>query len=102
LPQPDDWGSHSVEAQELDPDSMLALYRSMLALRRDLAEAFAWHPLDNDEVLAFQRGDVVCLVNFGPEAVRLPPYQEVLLSSDELTDDLLTTDTAVWIRLADN
>jgi alpha-glucosidase len=99
LPQPDDWGSYSVEAQELDPDSMLALYRSMLALRRELRGTFRWHALDSDELLAFQRGEVLCLVNFGPDAVTLPPYQEVLLCSDELTDDGLTTDVAVWLRL---
>jgi alpha-glucosidase len=99
LPQPDDWGSYSVEAQELDPDSMLALYCSMLALRRALRGTFRWHALDSDELLAFQRGEVLCLVNFGPDAVTLPPYQEVLLCSDELTDDVLTTDVAVWLRL---
>ena len=34
LPTPPDWGQRSVEAQEADPDSFLALYRRALAERR--------------------------------------------------------------------
>ena len=35
LPQPDGWGERSVEAQDGDNTSMLALYRAALRLRRD-------------------------------------------------------------------
>lgn len=34
LPQPPEWAAYTVEAQERDPDSMLALYRRALDLRR--------------------------------------------------------------------
>jgi alpha-glucosidase len=102
LPQPADWGSYAVAAQEADPASMVSLYRSMLGLRPQLGEDFAWHSLDDGELLAFRRGDVLCLVNFGAESLPLPPYRSVLLASGELTDDLLRTDTAVWLRLHEN
>ena len=33
LPQPADWGEHSVEREAADPNSMLAWYRTLLAHR---------------------------------------------------------------------
>ncbi|MFB6720439.1 glycoside hydrolase family 13 protein [Kribbella sp. NPDC056345] len=97
LPLPADWGSRSVEAQDGDPESMLTLYRSMLAERKNLDAAFAWHPLDGEDLLAFTRGDVLCLVNFGPSRP-LPAGSTVLLASAPLTD-VLPPDTAAWVRL---
>jgi alpha-glucosidase len=105
LPQPPNWGEYSVEAQERDPRSMLALYRAMLAIRRTepalLGESLAW--LDNGvsqrDVIAFRRGeDLLCLVNLGPATVPLPAHTSVLLASDDLAGDALPTDTAVWLR----
>jgi alpha-glucosidase len=84
LPQAADWGSRSVEAQAGDPESMLSLYRSMLAARKDLDESFAWHPLNGEDLLAFIRGDVLCLVNFGAPRP-LPTGSTVLLASAPLT-----------------
>jgi alpha-glucosidase len=102
LPQPEGWGEFSVSSQEDDPDSMLSLYRTMLSIRRTepalLGEAFDWLDAATG-VLAFRRGeDLVCLVNLGPTATPLPPHTSVLLASGELDDDLLPTDTAVWLR----
>jgi alpha-glucosidase len=99
LPQPADWGSHSVEVQERDPDSMLALYRAALAQRRQLAaQPFAWHELNTADVIAFRRGErFLCLVNLGGEPIQLPPYGEVLLASAALAGECLPTDAAVWL-----
>jgi alpha-glucosidase len=99
LPQPGDWGSYSVAAQQDDPDSMLSLYRSMLRLRRELGDGFDWY---DGDLLGFHRGNVLCLVNFGPEPRPLPPHHTVLLASADLAGDLLPTDTAVWLRLHDH
>ncbi|ADB33694.1 alpha amylase catalytic region [Kribbella flavida DSM 17836] len=98
LPQPADWATRSVEAQDNDPDSMLTLYRSALRLRRSFAESFGWHELDTGDLIAFTRGDVLCLVNLGAASVPLPPQYEVLLASVPLDAGELSTDAAAWLR----
>lgn len=109
LPQPAGWGDLSVEAQADDDASMLSLYRRVLALRRAepaFRSGFAWADdvLAGDatgQVLAFTRGDVLCVVNLGP-TVPLPAGYEVLLASDDLEQGPagaeLPTDTAAWLR----
>ncbi|WP_232547260.1 glycoside hydrolase family 13 protein [Propioniciclava soli] len=102
LPMPAHWAELTVERQAADPASTLNLYRRALHLRRDLpdlrTDAFAWHALDGGEVLAFTRGAVVVVVNFGAEPVELPAG-EVLVASAELTDGRLGTDAAAWVGL---
>ena len=105
LPQPDWWGGYAVDAQAVDPASMLSLYRAAITTRRSepgLRDApFAW--LENSgagsHVLAFTRGDIACLVNFGAEPASLPQHSTVLLASGDLPGGQLPTDTAVWLRL---
>ena len=102
LPQPGDWGSYSVEAQQQDPGSMLSLYCELLA-RRPRTGEFSWHPLTSGDVIAFHRGPhFVCVVNFGDEPLPFPPGATVLLSSTELADDHLPTDSAAWLQLEDS
>jgi alpha-glucosidase len=99
LPQPPDWGTLTVEAQEPDESSMLNLYRTALRIRRDrLGDGTAtWIPL-GDEVLAFAReSGLTCVVNLGPEPVRLPEHQRICLASGTVDGGLLPTDTAVWL-----
>jgi alpha-glucosidase len=110
LPLPDGWGEWSVEQQRDDPDSMLSLYRRMLALRRTepalRSERLAWVDLPGAaaDVLAFARGSddrgdaIVCVVNFGSDEVPLPSGAEILLASGPLAPRGLPTDTAVWYR----
>ena len=118
LPQPDDWSGLTVEAQESDPDSMLTLYRSGLALRRDLPELGAgtltWEQLgDSDQhVVAFRRSDgFLSVTNLGARPCELPPHTAVLLTSEmtpEMTPTMTPTlteggqlppDTTAWLRL---
>lgn len=101
LPQPRAWSGLSVEHQSSDPRSMLHLYRDVLARRRSEAAlgdgTLAW--LDApDDVLAFTRGDVACVVNLGTEPVDLPAHTDVLLTSDPLVGGQLPRDTAAWLR----
>jgi alpha-glucosidase len=101
LPQPRDWADLTVEAQENDPASMLSLYRAALRIRRaepDLGDGLLqW--LDSDpEVLAFSRGDLVCVTNLGPEPIALPAHRAVLLTSEELVDGRLAPDSTAWLR----
>jgi alpha-glucosidase len=99
LPQPLDWADRTVAAQEQDPDSTLAFYKTALAARRK-------HALDateevelldaGDDVLSFTRGLLTVVLNAGPDAVELPAG-EVVVASGELEGRLLPTDTAVWL-----
>jgi alpha-glucosidase len=100
LDQPDDWARLTVENQSLLVTSMLTLYREGLRLRRTqgLGDGeLRWLP-SSDSVLAFTRGeDFTCLVNFGPDAVDLPPGSTVLLASSELEGGALPHDSTVWL-----
>ncbi len=109
LPQPADWAALTVEAQEQDPASMLTLYRSGLALRRDLPELGAgtltWEepgnrPQTGEHVVAFRRGDgFLSVTNLGRQPVALPAHREILLASERLEGGRLPADTTAWLRL---
>jgi alpha-glucosidase len=101
LPQPSDWAGYTVEAQSHDPASMLSLYRHALRIRRaepDLGDGpLRW--LDSAPgVLAFSRGDVVCVTNFGSTPAALPEHRAVLIASADLEGGLLPSDASVWLR----
>ena len=102
LPMPARGAGLTAEKQAADPDSTLTLYRTVLRLRRTLpdlrTDAFAWAELDGGDVLAFRRGAVLVVVNFGDEPVALPAG-ETLVSSVPLRDGLLPTDAAAWVAL---
>ncbi|WP_051274937.1 glycoside hydrolase family 13 protein [Cellulomonas sp. URHD0024] len=106
LPQPADWSALTVEGQESDHTSTLHLYRDVLALRRSeptLGDGpLSWlDPLDtSDDVLAFARGDLVCVVNLGDAPAPLPAHTDILLTSAPLVAGLLPRDTAAWLRTA--
>lgn len=101
LPMPAHWAELTVEAQAADPDSTLTLYRRALHLRRTLgslrSDDFAWSTADGSDVLAFCRGDVLVVVNFGAETVALPAG-EVLVASADVTEGVLPSDAAAWLR----
>ena len=110
LPQPKEWRELTVEAQsaeaqsaEAQPGSMLALYRRALRIRRAefAAAAMTWLPAPGG-VLAFDRGDVACVVNLSPVPVELPAGELLLasgpLSGDPLSGGLLPPDTSAWVR----
>jgi alpha-glucosidase len=104
LPQPPEWAELTVEHQQADPASMLALYRAALELRRDRQElgdgALIW--IDTAPgVLAFRREPgFVCVVNVGDEPAAAPDAVRdgtLLLSSDPLeADGRLPGATAAW------
>ncbi|MGW1199633.1 glycoside hydrolase family 13 protein [Streptomyces sp. NPDC002536] len=85
LPQPAAWAGLSVAAQAGDPRSVLELYRSALALRRELPGlgdgGMRW--LDAPEgVLAFSRPGFVCTLNTGRDEAAMPvPGRPVVASS---------------------
>ena len=100
MPQPDWWGTYSVESQEKDPASTLNMYRLALEIRKSepgLGDGeMEWVDLA-PSVLAFRRpGNFLCIVNFGSD-FKLPPG-ELLVSSSPVRDSILPADTAVWMR----
>jgi alpha-glucosidase len=101
LPQPEQWRSLAADAQQADPDSMLAHYRAALRIRKSHSvpgdDALTW--LDGPEgVLAFTRpGGFACVINISGEPVTLPAHQAVLLTSGPLDGGKLPPDTAAWL-----
>ncbi|MFC0597251.1 glycoside hydrolase family 13 protein [Streptomyces palmae] len=107
LPQPDSWAKLSVAAQTGDPDSTLELYRTAIALRRQLpalgaGDSVEWRDAP-EGVLAFRREDFVLTLNTTSAPVRLPAPGRLLLASGPLPMDgtegaeiELPADTAAW------
>ncbi len=101
LPQPQQWAELTTEREQADPNSMIALYRTALQLRREYFATDAeliW--LEAPEgVLAFRRGAVQCWVNTTSIPVEPLPAGDVLLSSHpDSPHGSLLGDTAVWAR----
>jgi alpha-glucosidase len=103
LPQPLSWADRTMRAQAARTDSMLALYREALRLRRAQPELgdgpMSWLPAEPG-VLAFARGagGFACVVNLSATPAALPTG-ELLLASDPLVDGQLLPDAAAWLRL---
>ena len=102
LPMPGNWAGSTVDAQDSDPDSTLALYRKAIQIRQ------SW-PTPNtpdvrwtselDGCLEFRRenGPIVCMINTSRHPVPLTDG-EVVLSSGPLDGDTVPPDTAVWLK----
>jgi alpha-glucosidase len=97
LPQPDDWAPLSVAAQQDDPASTYSLYRSALAERPSLSGDLSWVTLGAN-VLAYTRGDFMCLANFAEEPVALPDHSR-LLASGPVQEGKLAGNSAAWLWL---
>ncbi|AKZ55364.1 Alpha-glucosidase [Streptomyces ambofaciens ATCC 23877] len=104
LPQPAGWGELSVEAQTGESGSTLELYRAALAVRRDHADLGAGDTVEwlraPEGVVAFRRGEFVCVANTTGESVTVPSHGRVLLASGEVTEAdgeaKVPADTTVW------
>ena len=105
LPQPADWRTLTVEAQEADPASTLHLYRDAIRLRRELP-GLGDGPLEwwIDGLGARRprlppRRRFACVVNTGDEPVTLPAHDAVLLASAPLDGVLLAGNSTAWLRI---
>lgn len=98
IPQPGDWATLTVAAQEDDEDSTLAFYRRALAARRTWVRGTdeACTAEAEGDVLVVRRGGVTVLLNAGERSVPMPAG-EVLISSGPV-GDRLPPDTAVWLK----
>ncbi|MEO5873844.1 MAG: glycoside hydrolase family 13 protein [Streptosporangiaceae bacterium] len=104
LPQPRSWAAQTAAAQLGDPTSTLKFYRQALALRRTLRGTLPEQPewLDGfpPEVLAFRRGSLTCVTNFGDVPVSVFTSSStgtVALASGPLDGDRLPGGAAVWL-----
>jgi alpha-glucosidase len=103
LPQPTDWSRFSVARQEDDTESMLALYRDVLRLRRGLARhegPLQWVLHDHPDLLAFARGHVRVVLNPTGRSVELRDAGAgIVLSSLAGHDDpgVVPADTCLWL-----
>lgn len=98
LPQPEWFGTYSVQAESSDPNSTLSLYRAALQLRRDLraSETLEWLDL-GDNTLAFARSNGwVSVTNFGDTPVPLPTGT-VIARTDHTPDQVLAPNSTAWI-----
>ena len=86
---PTDPEARNVADQRADPDSILNLYRELIALRAELDGPVEM--LDaGPELVAYRRGDHTIAVNLGPEPAPVPGAGEVVIGAAELasrTDD---------------
>jgi alpha-glucosidase len=102
LPQPEWFAKYARSTQRTDANSMLALYRAALRTRRSAFDAadreIDWIEVpDRADVLAFQRGDVRCVVVFGDEPLPVPAaWGAPLLASTPVRDANLPADAAAW------
>lgn len=104
LPQPAHWAQVSAAVQENDPASMLALYRSAIAIRKRRrglgGTGFSWMKSEPG-MLAFTRGDGFAFaLNLTDEAMVLPDHTSVLLTSTALAGGCLPPDGAAWLAVA--
>ena len=101
LPQPEGWRERTVESEQDDAASFLALYRDALRLRRE-------HPALGNGTLQWQDGPAgvlhfrrepgfACLVNLSDTTVALPAGARVLLASTSFGADGVPPETAVWL-----
>jgi alpha-glucosidase len=71
-----------VAAQARDPNSVLALYRDLIAVRRELGEGLAFVD-GGDGVLAYRRGsDHLVAVNVSDRPRPAPPASEIVRATD--------------------
>jgi alpha-glucosidase len=106
LPPPKEWGRWNAATQASDPDSMLALYRRALEVRRaepDLTSAaFEMLLPDDPELVAYRRGGIVVVLNLSGHERAVPDDlvegRRVLMASvgDHTSARGLAPDSAVW------
>ena len=81
MARPTDPALRNVADQRRDPRSVLALYRELIALRRELTGELRL--LDAAPgVVAYARGEHLIAVNAGDRPARPPDHGEVVLTSD--------------------
>ena len=112
LPQPDDWASLTVEAQQADPGSTWHLYQRALRIRREspvLGDGeLVWRESGHPDVVAIERpgeAAVLLVLNVGDGDRVIDVEGAVLVSTREVTRNdsgalVVPPETCLWIALA--
>ncbi|MGW5746860.1 glycoside hydrolase family 13 protein [Amycolatopsis sp. NPDC003861] len=100
LPQPEWFGRYAVDVQEEDGTSTLQLYRRAVRARRErrlgAPGPVEWLDTGADAVLAFRRGNLVCVVNTGSAPFTAPEgWGEAVLTSGGASA-AVPADSAAW------
>ena len=102
LPQPDWFADFAADRQDADPASVLHRYRAALRARRDIDQStpLVWLDAGRAGVLAFSRGDLVCVTVFDGPAYDVPgDWGALVLGSDPAVQgSTLAAGTAGWYR----
>ena len=100
LPQPEWFGSYSVEAQDGQEQTPLEIFRKALKLRRELqcAEEITWHKTTRSDVLHFSRPNGWnCITNF--KGGKYPmPAGEILLATQPVVNGKIAAGSTVWFK----
>ncbi len=100
LPQPA-WYADLAADQQGSDDSTLAFYRRAIACRATLvgSEPLRWLETGRADVLAFSRGDTVCVTVFAGDPY-LPEgaWGSAVLRSDGRTAGAIAADSTAWLR----
>jgi alpha-glucosidase len=99
LPQPSWFGKYAVGAQQDRPDSVLSFYQDALRHRRriDAAQPLQWLEAGHDDVLAFERGDLVSVTVFAGEPYTPPQDWGWSLCRSDPGDAALSASTGAWL-----
>jgi alpha-glucosidase len=98
LPQPDWFADFAADSQER-PGSVLTFYRAALRARRDLDHdtLLTWLETGRADVLAFRRGDHVCVTVFdGPSYAVPESWGSIVLTSDGSVGRELAAGASGW------
>jgi len=104
LPQPEWFSRYARDDQEGDRESTLRTYTELIATRRTLfalGSALHWWETGRDDVLAFSRGEAVCVTNFNASRSFALPGDWPLLTpvvSTSPTASGVAPDTTTWFR----
>jgi alpha-glucosidase len=104
LPQPEGWGSLSVEAQEGSDHSTLAMYRHALALRRSLFASADFETklvLEHDhDLVGFERGRYLVVMNTGATPRHIDDAllngRVAFFASSGTLGEIVPPDATVW------
>jgi alpha-glucosidase len=105
LPQPEWFALFAADGQIDDPRSTLSLFRRAVAAHRGLFSGtdVDWLDTDAPDVLAFRRGDGICVINFGNTPATVPTEwgAHLVLSSEPVGDgSVVPAESAVWLSAA--
>lgn len=107
LPQPERFRDLARDIQTGDPGSMLSLYRDLIRGRRELlgeASRIEWIESEDERVVAFKAGALVCMTNTGDEDAAVAwqgadDARLVLNTAGGAQARVLPANSTTWYRL---